>query len=247
MRLKTSREWLEYYRQNANDLLEIPWEKGTRLSAQEIRLISRSLQEFQRGESSEGHHLYADARAYAERTGDQHYLDTVKLFIAEEQRHARDLGQFLKLNNIPLVKSTPADTVFRGLRNFMPGLELSIAVLITAEIIAKVYYDVLREATQSSILRRICDQIMRDELSHVAFQADQLATLREGRGRLRYSLTMGAQRSLYLGAILVVWQFHKPVIKRGGLPFGDWWASCWREFDEAFASARLPAVSTVAA
>lgn len=246
MRLRTSREWLEYYQQNAQSLMDIPWEeKGALLSAEEKMIIAASLKEFQLGESSEGRNLTKDAQAYAEKSGDHAYAEAIQLFIAEEQRHARDLARFMKMNGIATVDTTLADTVFRCLRNLWPGLELSVSVLITAEIIAKVYYDVLWEATQSTILRRLCDQILRDELSHVAFQADQLATLRMKRGRVAYSATMAAQRFLYCGTVLVVWVFHRPVIQRGGLKFVDWWASCWREFDEAFASAALPEVSTL--
>ncbi len=200
------------------------------------RLLSReSLKEFQAGESSEGKHLLRYAQEYAQRTGDQEYIPAVRLFIAEEQRHARDLGRFLTINNIPLVPTTPTDRVFRKLRHLFGGLEISIAVLITAEIIAKVYYAALHEATRSVILRKLCDQILHDEWRHVQFQADQLARLRVGRGWFGMAATMGLQRFLYLGTTLVVWPFHGKAIRRSGLSFWGWWQSCWREFSEAFA------------
>jgi hypothetical protein len=228
--------------------MDIPWEeKGTHLSAKEKVIIAKSLQEFQLGESSEGRNLIAAALRYARRTGDTAYVETIRLFIAEEQRHAADLARFMKMNGIPTVKTTFMDYVFRRLRSLMPGLELSVGVLVTAELIAKVYYDVLWQATQSPLLRRLCEQILKDELSHVAFQADQLTTLREGRGRLAYAATMGAQRVLFCGTVLMVWVFHRPVIQRGGLNFADWWSSCWREFSEAFATATIPVTAAVRA
>src|SRR5262249_10837741 len=146
----------------------------------------------------------------------------------------RDLGRFLTLNNIPLVRTTFADQVFRKLRNLFGGLEISVAVLITAEIIAKVYYAVLRETTQSLILRRLCDQILCDELRHVQFQADQLSKLRKNRRWFGSALTTGLQRTLFLGTVLVVWAFHHRAIKRGGISLIGWWRCCWREFNEAF-------------
>lgn len=237
--MKTSAEWLYYYRNNANTLLHIPWEIGPDITQEEAVAIKRSLREFQAGERSEGHHLIADAREYARTSGDFDYLETIQLFIAEEQRHARDLGRFLTLNKISLVLTTFTDTAFRKLRNIIPSLELSIAVLITAEIIAKVYYAALRKATQSAVLRRLCDQILHDELSHVAFQSERLLILRSGRNRPAVALTMGLQRFLFFGTVLIVWLLHRPVMQRAGIKFSVWWQACWHEFNGAFPSQQV--------
>ncbi|HEU0069568.1 MAG TPA: ferritin-like domain-containing protein [Nitrospiraceae bacterium] len=238
--MPSSLEWRQYYEENAWTLLEVPWHLGPELTPDEKEAIAQSLKEFQAGESSEGKHLFRHAQEYAELTGDLEYVVAIRLFIAEEQRHARDLGRFLTLNEITLVPTTFTDRVFRRLRHLFGGLEISIAVLITAEIIAKVYYAVLREATQSAILRRLCDQILRDELKHVQFQAEQLARLRARRGWFARAATMGLQRFLYLGTTLVVWLFHRRAIRRGGLSLWAWWRSCWQEFNAAFAPPALP-------
>jgi len=251
--MPSSLEWRQYYEQNDRSLLEIPWHLGAELTPEEKAAIAQSLKEFQAGESSEGKHLFRYAQEYAERTGDREYVAAVRLFIAEEQRHARDLGRFLTLNGISLVPTTFTDRVFRKLRNLIGGLEISIAVLITAEIIAKVYYAVLKDATQSAILRRLCDQILGDELRHVQFQAEQLARLRAGRRWLGRAVAMGLQRFLYLGTTVVVWWFHRKAIRRGGLSLRSWWSACWREFNGAFAapapspvgSLRMPSRQTI--
>jgi hypothetical protein len=250
--MPSSTEWRRYFEHNARSLLEIPWQNGAELTTEDITAMSRSLQEFQAGESSEGKHLFQSAQRYAQRTGDEEYVPAIRLFIAEEQRHARDLGRFLKLNGIVLVPTTFTDRVFRKLRRLFGGLEMSIGVLITAEIIAKVYYAVLREATESAILRRLCDQILQDELRHVQFQAEQLAKLRALRGRFGQAVTMGIQRFLFLGTTLVVWYFHRSTIRRGGLSPGGWWRSCWREFRAAFGASvpdaeLMPAASAAVA
>ncbi len=236
-RIECQHRWsgARYFEENARSLLHIPWESGPELTPDETAAIAQSLKEFQAGESSEGKHLYHHAQVYAERTGDSEYVGAIRLFISEEQRHARDLGRFLKINGIELVKTTFTDRVFRRLRNLFGGLEISVAVLITAEIIAKVYYAVLREATQSTVLCRLCDQILSDELRHVQFQAEQLRTLRAGRGWLGTAVTRFLQRFLYFGTVLVVWLFHRKAIRRGGLSCLGWWRLCWREFNGAFA------------
>jgi len=232
--MSTSLDWRRYYEHNARSLLEIPWHLGADLTADEVAAVSQSLKEFQAGESSEGKHLYRSAQRYAQRTGDPEYVAAIRLFIAEEQRHARDLGRFLTINGISLVRTTLTDRVFRRLRHLVGGLEVSIAVLITAEIIAKVYYAALQQATRSAVLRRLCDQILWDEVRHVEFQAEQLGKLRSGRPEPVRSATMGLQRFLYFGTVIVVWLFHRRAIRRGGLSFLGWWRSCWCEFHGAF-------------
>ena len=234
--MRTSADWLRYFEQNSQSLLEIPWHAGPELTAQERLRLGHSVQEFQRGESSEGRHFLRYAEQYAATTGDRDYVSALRLFIAEEQRHARDLGRFLAINRIPLVASTLPDRVFRMLRHLLGSLEMSIAVLITAEIIAEVYYTALRAATDSVILERLCEQILRDEASHVEFQAEQLAKLRASRGQLLYGLTVTAQRLLFLGTCLVVWVFHRYAFEAGGQNFGRFWHSAWFHFERAFAS-----------
>jgi rubrerythrin len=232
--MPSSTEWKSYYQQNAQSLLEIPWHLGAELTPEEKIAVSQSVKEFQAGENSEGKHLYQDAQKYSEQTGDQDYVAAIKMFIAEEQRHARDLARFLTLNKIPLVKTTFTDVVFRKLRHLFGGLEISIAVLITAEIIAKVYYAALREATKSKILIGLCDQILRDEVKHVQFQSEQLSKLRSKRNYLGLIWTMGLQRFLFFGTVFVVWLFHRKVFLRGSFSFQRYWQTCWREFNEAF-------------
>src|SRR5579864_7584999 len=95
----SSRGWIAYYRTNARNLMTLPWKRGAELTEVERDAIAASLQEFQLGESSEGKHLLDHARAYSE-THDPDYLQAMTLFIREEQRHARDLGEFMKLADI---------------------------------------------------------------------------------------------------------------------------------------------------
>jgi hypothetical protein len=234
--MRTSADWLRYFEQNRQSLLETPWQAGPELTAEERFRLGHSVQEFQRGESSEGRHFLRYAEQYAAKTGDRDYVSALRLFIAEEQRHARDLGRFLAINGIPLVESTLPDRVFRILRHLLGSLEMSIAVLITAEIIAEVYYAALRGATDSVILQRLCEQILRDEASHVEFQAEQLAKLRAQRGQLLYRLTVTAQRILFLGTCLVVWVSHRSVFQARGQNFGHFWHGAWFHFERAFAS-----------
>jgi len=237
---RTSLEWCAYYAANAV-AANVPW-TSTRLTDDERRAIAASVQEFQLGESSEGRHLHAAARAYAARTGDHAYVSAIEAFIREEQRHARDLGRFLTTEGIPLTRESWPDVVFRWLRRGA-DLETTVSVLMTAEIIAQVYYAALHDATQSPALRALCDRILTDEAEHVRFQAERLAMLREGRGRVAVALAVAAQRLLFAGATLVVWRGHRRALLRGGFSFRQYWEQCWQRFGDA-AAMMEPLVAT---
>ena len=232
--ISTARTWREYFEDNARRPGVIPWERGADLDRQARAAVARSIQEFQRGESSEGKHLYHYAERYANETGDYDYLYALRLFIAEEHRHARDLARFLQLNGLPLIRHTVADSVFRRLRNIFRSLEVSIAVLVTAEIFAQVYYAALQRATGSTVLRQLCERILEDEERHVQFQTWQLARLRASRPRVSRPLTQLAQRFLFMGTCLVVWSGHRRALRAGGHSFASFWSAAWRQFGLAF-------------
>ncbi|MDF6103118.1 hypothetical protein [Gordonia hongkongensis] len=82
-----SGNWSEGFRVRAaqrSEGADPQWSAGSRLDP----AIVRSLQKFQVGESGDGAHLIANAAA----AGDRDYEAAVRLFVAEEQNHARILA-----------------------------------------------------------------------------------------------------------------------------------------------------------
>ena len=231
---KSSQRWCDHFESNANNLLAIPWERGAGLTEAEKAALIPSIQEFQLGESSEGHNGVRAAAEYAKRVGDPEYVRAIRLFFDEEGRHARDLSRFLALAGAPLLKHSWADAVFRRLRRGV-GLEVVLMVLLTAELIANVYYRALRDASRSEVLRRLCAQILRDERMHVRFHIERLRLMRRGRSRWRLALVHGLQRVLFAGACLVVWRRHGPALRLGGFGFRRFGAAAWQEMNDALA------------
>jgi len=227
-----SSHWLAFFRTNADTPDRIPWTDRSTLSAAERRAVIESIGEFQLGESSEGGHLRDAADRYALATGDAAYAAAIRLFIREEQRHAAYLARLLAAEGAPLKGRTWADSVFRKLRH-LAGLETAICVLLTAEIIAQVYYAALRRATGSRVLRAICRRVLADEAAHVRFQAERIALLRRTRSAPRLMLSMALQRLLFAAALGVVWRNHGPVLRRGNLGALGFWRAGWRAFEHA--------------
>jgi hypothetical protein len=231
-RLWSSGEWREYFANNRERSDLLMWEREIPIADRERQAIMKSLQAFQLGESSEGLHLHHCAEQYMRATGDAEYLGAVKLFIREEQRHAQYLARFMKLAHIPLARRIFLDSVFRKLRK-LAGLECSVSVLIVAEIIAKVFYRGLRNATESEFLKAICDQVLSDEKMHVQFQAERLAILRKCRHRVVLVGTNAIHRILFAGTVLVVWMKCRSTLLAGDYTFIPFFRDCWEELNFA--------------
>jgi hypothetical protein len=230
----TSREWLAYFQSNVQSALDMPWDWHAKLTSRERELILLSLRAFQKGEGSEGKNLLAFARRYAAAQGDPAYAQCIDLFIKEEQKHSGFLALYLKDLGVPVLLHTFTDSVFRKLRG-LAGLELSISVLITAEIIALNYYTCIRDVVDCPLLKKICERILADEARHVEFQSERLGMLRAKRGAVGRWATNALQKFLYAGTCFVVWLAYRAPYQAAGQSFGTYWRENWRHFAPCYA------------
>jgi hypothetical protein len=219
--------WAEHFRSAANSLPTIPWSDEYRLTDEERAAITPSIQQFQLGEGAEGKHFQQRAMQFCERQGETHYPAALALFIAEEQRHSADLARFMESQDIPRLERHWVDGGFRRLRK-LAGLELCVVVLVTAEVIAVPYYRALQAATNCPTLIALCGRILKDEASHLQFQADALAMLRETRGAASLRARLLFHKALLLFAASLVWRQHGTVFRRAGYTRRQLREECFR-------------------
>jgi len=131
-----------------------------------------------------------------------------------------------------LKRKTKLDGIFRKLRK-MVNLEVAISVLITAEIIAKVYYPAIGRATGSALLQRLCVRIEQEEIEHVIFQSERLALIRKGRSAFGLMATRLLHEILFFATCILVWPNHASAMRLGGLDFRGYLSSCRKEFKDA--------------
>ena len=224
---QTSADWLAYFEQNRHNLLTLPWNTPYFLTPEEKSAIAHSIQNFQLGEQSEGTNLMKATREEVERSGDTAFLQAMKLFIGEEQRHARDLGNFMQCEGIPLRKKHWSDRLFRRFRRGV-NLEIALRVLLTAEIIATIYYKALQEATNSPLLQKLCEQILQDEHPHLKFQIHRLRQLQHNRQLWQQKASNFCNYCFLMLTILVVWLDHHRVFSRSGYRLIDIYRHCDR-------------------
>ncbi len=223
----TSAQWHEHYFKNATAGLDVPWASGANVTSSERRAVGKSLSAWQLGETSDGRHLLAAAGRYAEQQDDPFFLEAVRLFIKEEQRHGADLGRFLDLAGIKRVSRNWGDALFRAFRYAIPSMEIWVTAVIMVETLALIYYRAVRDATGSRVLRRICDQILRDEVHHIRFQYGRLAILHRRRSSWLLGVTLWLQRVFFGAIALAVWAGHHRALAAGGFDFGNYWRAAW--------------------
>ncbi|MEI9811035.1 MAG: hypothetical protein WDO16_25880 [Bacteroidota bacterium] len=226
-------DWKNYFISNQSHFRDIDFSIEDKLSGSERSVIYISLQQFQRGENSEGKHLFS----FAKKNPDPEYLPCISLFIREEQTHARVLGAFMDKHGIQKIKDHWVDGVFRWLRK-ITNLENTIRVLLTAEIIAKVYYKALYNATNSALLQKICRQILRDEDQHISFQCFTLQPFYQRKSLLGKLFVRVWHLTLMTGTIAVVWWHHKKVLRKGRYSFTKFFTDTLTVFFHAERSIR---------
>jgi hypothetical protein len=212
----TESDWIQYFRSNSAEP-ELPWNDGYRLTGAERLAVIESIQQFQLGENAQGRRLLERAAAL-----NGEYVQALRLFIREEQRHSALLGRFLATQGAGCLRRHWVHSMFRGARGWA-GLELRMRVLATAEVLAIPYYTALREATGSPLLRSICGRILAEEAEHLRFQAFTFGRLGPKRSRL-LRLAIGTIQRLFLGTtMLLVWAEHKLVFRAGGYSLKRIW------------------------
>ena len=230
-RFDSSRSWCLHFLRNRNGAQDLPWGDAYALTPMEKAAVGPSVQQFQLGEGSNGRRLLARAEEYAELTGDPHFPLALRLFVKEEQRHSAYLARFMTQQGIPLVAKHWVDSAFRGFRH-MAGLELSLRVLCTAEIIAVPYYRALASATQSALLRAISARILEDEAAHLRFQSWMMAGLNVSRSGALQRLYAATHAEFLLGTCCVVWREHGPVFRAAGYSFKRFVTEAFEQFSE---------------
>ena len=108
----------------------------------------------------------------------QTFVEIFDLFIAEEQRHASLLCEFMQDHDIGLRERAVTDELFRMLRRW-GGLAARLRILVIAELIGIVYYRALEVVTDCRRLQILCRTLVADQLAHVAFESQLLLLWRE--------------------------------------------------------------------
>ncbi|WP_067719667.1 hypothetical protein [Nocardia yamanashiensis] len=174
--------------------------------------ILRSIQRFQVGESGDGANLITKADA----AGDPTYATAARLFVAEEQNHARLLAHLLAAANAPTIDSHWTDALFVRLRRAL-GLRLELMTLTVAEVVALRYYRALRDGTSDLLTTQVASLILEDERRHVPFHSQRLRQSFASTPRPLCIVVHAVWWLILVAAVLVVSADHGPALRELGV------------------------------
>jgi len=173
--------------------------------------LRASLPTFQIGETGTGTHLLAAAA----KVGDADYVEALRLFVKEEQEHARLLALVCNQLQIEMLESHWTDGVFQFVRRAF-GLRGEVLTLLVAEFVSDRFYELLADGVGDPVLSSIFRSIHEDEGRHLDFHA---ATLPEHLDRWPaawWSFARAIWLTLIVGSTAVVAVDHRLAIRACG-------------------------------
>ncbi|WP_238419629.1 ferritin-like domain-containing protein [Gordonia sp. 'Campus'] len=182
------------------------------------------------GESGDGAHLIANAAA----AGDRDYEAAVRLFVAEEQNHARMLALLLDAGGAQTKRWHWSDSVFVRLRRLL-GLRLELMILTIAEVVALRYYRALADGGGDRLLVDVSERILADEVHHVPFQTRRLRLgFRDTSAPARFAIRQ-IWRAMAAAVIVVVALDHGRAVCVCGVSRREFVITTMRIFDDTAA------------
>ena len=166
-----SQKWLAYFKKNRDDRIQVNIPNKLEVKEELHKPLIRSLQRFQIGETGDGLHL----KQYAKKYGDSNYLTSVDLFVKEEQNHAQILSRVILALDGKLLAWHWTDFGYITLRRML-GLKTELMTMFIAEVIGKCFYKRVFQSAQNSHLEEVFSLIVLDELMHLEFHTQFLAT-----------------------------------------------------------------------
>lgn len=194
--------WIAHFRANGANRPEPHWEAPATLGEVQRRALALSLAEYQLGDGGGPCRLIArDAESY--RAQADEIRTVVDLWFDEEREHSRLLGGAVRRLGGEFVTSTFAFRAFNGCRRAC-GVQFEMLVLLIVEIVSTVYYRVIRRHCGDAPIMEMCRLILRDEVGHIRFHRDRLASRHpRGVGRIWvwhfYALGLACAAFLWMG------------------------------------------------
>lgn len=229
--MRSSQYWQQHFFNNLK-IERVDWELEPALQPKQKKTLLTSIQAWQLGETSDGKHLIAASKKYAQETHDSQFLEAVRLFIKEEQKHGENLGKYLDKLKEPRIKANWGDSLFRHIRYYNTNMELWTLTVITVESTAQIFYQSLKDASQCKLLKQICTDILIDEAFHINFQFERLSIITHKKTSFSKFCRYYFYMVFYFATITVVYLAHRKVFRAGGNNFNSYFRKMSLKFNK---------------
>ena len=181
--------------------------------------VARSLAIFQLGESGGGT-VVDQAKASRLPGTDDHYCEALRLFVAEEHRHANLLAMCVRMLGGELIRENWTARLFVTFRRLI-GIRTKVMVLLAAEVVGICFYRLIAEHLPAGPVRQILLELVDDEETHLRFHAGFLRT--QMRYRWQRALFRAAWRVTMACACAAVMLDHRATMRDLGIGAGAIW------------------------
>ncbi|WP_156781882.1 sugar transferase [Leptospira tipperaryensis] len=164
------KHWREHFRKNENRPLPKIDSQVLKLNPNEMSSIAYSLAIFQLGEAGEGRIAKQIDKTILFGI-DDFYREALKLFVKEEGRHARILGECVRALKGELIESNWTERLFYFGRRLL-GVRLKLMVLLAAEVIGICFYKRLADKIPNGFVKSALLEVVKDEGKHLKFHSD---------------------------------------------------------------------------
>lgn len=194
------RRWRRHFEQNALRPFPRAEDFTQGFPPDLLPLLLSSLARFQAGETSEGrlaHQIDDLVAPYA----DHDFRACIKLFVKEEARHARILGEMVRaLGGGPAPMDHWTRQTFVITRRLI-GVRTKLFVALSAEIVGRVFYDLLHQALPPGDVQVQIRELAEDERDHLQFHGEIWRNVRIPRPMFETALYVSAGAALSLCAL----------------------------------------------
>ena len=225
------RTWLSYFEGNARPDRAPAFNLGAEVPAALCPLLTQSLGRFQLGESAGGK-LHDEILTHPDPVLDEPTRRSVRLYIEEEWRHARELALVIRALGGELQRQHWTNGAFTACRRLL-GLRTKMMTLAIAEVVGIAYYRALAHGIGSAALATSLRRIADEESRHLDFQAaffDRAVALTPALWRAPYRwLLRGLMLGIFCAAVAVLLLDHGRLLRLAGARPRTLVIACWRE------------------
>ncbi|GAB3937790.1 hypothetical protein [Mucilaginibacter myungsuensis] len=101
-------------------------------------------------------------------------------------------------------------------------MEVWTLTVVVVESTAQIFYQSLKDATNCSLLKQICTDILIDEAHHIAFQTERLAIIYAEKNAFSRAWRAVFYKWFFYSLACVVWMGHRRLFKAGGNTFSGY-------------------------
>jgi hypothetical protein len=224
-----SRYWLCHFIQNRHERVTIPW----KAAAPAPDAMKTSVANWLRWISETNAPARARLIDWAVRdcASDPAYVQSIRLFIREEQHHTEIIGRYLALRETPGRAGGFNRAAVRAIIKPL-GMRFELSVLTLSEIaVITMNRLLLEKSNHDAALSALLTQVIHDHQCHLAFHSERLTTEFADFNFLRRNLRRLRLRTMFAVAIKGLTLHHRPLLRALNCTPRQFSQRCWAGFE----------------